>query len=307
MLIRISPDLKTEEIWATGVELASVMGHDREHGRRVFTFPPSKKQFVARFKNPVLMTDNWRIGKLGPATRDTLFSLFNHQPRVVEYDGVSVSWNNTHVNVWCPSIDTVLFAQALKQLFKKQNNFRTAVEIGCGSGFLSKFVLAKCPKLKSILINDINPFAIKCAKDNIHDARARFYCGDGLAKIKNKKIDLLICNPPYVPRPGSIDDNPYEGVGLLNYLLYHAKEHLNPGGVLVVNVSSLCADIVLKDKPALPVQLLTKMSVPLKVNNIMNNAAWLRYLTKKCGLKKRWKRGYEYWQELFIVALNNYV
>lgn len=47
------------------------------------------------------------------------------------------------------------------------------------------------------------------------------------------------------------------------------------------------------------------MSVPLKINNIMNNERWLNYFQKKCGLKKHFKNGYEYWQDLFIVSLTN--
>lgn len=303
MIIKISPDLKNQQIWANGIELCSIMGHDRRRGKRVSDFPATQKQLVATIKNPVLMTDNYRIAKMKPALRDTLFSLFNEKPRTVEYDGVSVFWDASHKNVWCPSIDTILFAKALKKLFKQKNDFKTAAEIGCGSGFLSKFVLAKSAKIESILVNDLNPFAVKCAMDNIKDPRANFYQGDGFAKIKNQKFDLLICNPPYVPRPGSIDDNPYEGVGLLNYLLHHAANHLNPKGIMVLNISSLCRAIVLRRTPDQTLHQLATMNVPLKVNNIMNNHGWLKYLTTRCGLKKRLKSGYEYWQTLFIVAL----
>ena len=305
MIIKVSSDLKTQEIWANGVELASIMGHDRERGKHVFTYPLNKEKFVVAMKNPVLLTDNFRIAKLRPALRDTVFSLFNERPRIVEYDGVSVFWDYSHINVWGPSIDTLLFAKALTKLFIVKNNFKTGAEIGCGSGFLSKFVLAKCKKMESILINDLNQYAVKCAMDNIKDNRAIFYHGDGLKKITNQKFDLLICNPPYVPRPDSLDDNPYEGVILLNHFLHQAQNHLNPGGVLVVNISSLCKHLVQKNKPTLPLKLLAKMSVPLKVNNIMNNERWLNYLRTKCRLKKHFKNGYEYWQDLFIVSLTN--
>jgi release factor glutamine methyltransferase len=222
----------------------------------------------------------------------------------VEYDGVSTFWDDSHINVWCPSIDTILFAKALNHLTAKGEKFKSAVEIGCGSGFLSKYLLAKFPGLESILINDISQYAVKCAMDNIKDRRATFYVGDGLEKIKNQKFDLIICNPPYVPRPESIDDNPYEGVGLLNHLLQEGDSYLNPGGMLVTNVSSLCERIVLKDRPKMSMTVVEKMTVPLKVNNIVNNQEWLDYLIKN-GMKKEYKDGYEYWQELKIAALEN--
>lgn len=302
MIIKISKDLKQEEVWANGVELASVMGKDRLRGKRVITYPDSKKMLVTKFKNPVLITDNYKIAQLNPTLRDTLFALFSSKHRIFEYDGVTTVSDPSHINVWSPSIDTVLFAQAVAKIFKNKNNFKTAVEIGTGSGFLSKYVLAKCKSLKSMLVIDINPYAIKSAMDNIKDSRAVFYSGDGLKKIKNQKFDLMICNPPYVPRPKSIDDNPYEGVGVLDYLMHQGQKHLNQGGVLLVNVSSLCQDLVYKTKPIMKSKIIAKMKVPLKVNNILNNQAWLNYLVKDRGLVKKIERGYEYWQEIVIIA-----
>ncbi|MBU2036713.1 methyltransferase [Patescibacteria group bacterium] len=304
MIIKISQDLKTQEYWANGVELASIMGKDRQSGQRVLTYPDDKKMLVHKFDRPVLMTDNYRIGQLAPGLRDTLFSLCASRPRIVEYDGVSTFWDESHINVWCPSIDTIIFAKALGQLVSKGERFKSAVEIGCGSGFLSKYVLEKFSGIKSILINDINQYAVKCAMDNIKDKRASFYVGEGLEKIKNQKFDLIIANPPYVPRPASIDDNPYEGVGLLNHLIQEGHKYLNPGGLLVTNVSSLCSGISLKEKPKMPITVIEKMTVPLKVNNIINNKFWLDYLIKN-GMKKEHKDGYEYWQTLSILALEN--
>ena len=301
MIIKISDNLKKQEIWANGTELASIMGKDRVGGKRAISYPLTKKEFVCAFKDPVLMTDTYRICKLDPTLRDTLFALYGNKPRIVEYDGVSVLWDDSHVNVWCPSIDTVLFAKALKNILKKKNNFRSALEIGCGSGFLSKYILAKSKELNTITINDFNPYAIKCAKDNIKDKRARFFIGDGMDILKNKKFDLIICNPPYIPRPKSIDENPYEGVGLLDHLLHHGQKYLNDGGVLILNFSNLCEEIVFKERPEMKMKILEKMKVPLKINNVLNNKKWLKYLIKK-GLKKNDREGYNYHHEIKVIA-----
>ena len=304
MIIKLSNGLKKQDIWANGVELASIMGKDRIGGKRVITYPLNKKAYVHTFKNPILMTDNCRIAKLNPALRDTLFALYSNKPRIVEYDNVSVLWDSSHINVWCPSIDTLLYAKALRKIIKQKNNFKKAVEIGCGSGFLSKYLLKKSRKIKSLLIIDINPYAIKCAMDNIKDCRASFYAGDGLKKIRGQKFDLIVCNPPYVPRPQSIDDNPYEGISLLNHLVHEGQKYLNKNGVIITNASSLCWDIIFKEKPKMKMKILERMKVPLKVNNILNNKNWINYLIKK-GLKKRCERGYEYWHKINIIMLEN--
>lgn len=96
------------------------------------------------------MTDNYRISQLNPTLRDTLLALYESRPRIVEYDGISTVWNQKHSNVWCPSIDTLLFAKALRKIFVENyckklaasvdiNNIKRAIEIGCGSAFLSKY------------------------------------------------------------------------------------------------------------------------------------------------------------------------
>jgi tRNA1(Val) A37 N6-methylase TrmN6 len=304
MIIKVSNDLKKEEIWANGNELANIMGKDRVKGKRVLNFPQENKLYVHTFDNPILMTDNYRIAKLNPTKRDTIFALFTSRPRIVEYDKVSVIWNREHASVWCPSIDTILFAKALKKLSKKLNKVKTVLEIGTGSGFLSKYLLVKNKNIKSIVINDLNPYAVDCAKLNIKDKRAKFVVGDGLKFAEDKKFDLVICNPPYVPRADSIDDNPYEGIELLNNLIHEGQKYLNEGGMLITNISSLCYRLVLKEKTKMKMKVIERMSVPLKVNNILNNKSWVDYLEKNC-LKKKYKDGYEYWQDLNIVLLEN--
>ena len=38
MIIEVSPDMRRQEIWANGHELASIMGQDRSGGRRIYDY-----------------------------------------------------------------------------------------------------------------------------------------------------------------------------------------------------------------------------------------------------------------------------
>ncbi|MBI4144094.1 class I SAM-dependent methyltransferase [Candidatus Woesearchaeota archaeon] len=301
MITQFNTAITRQAILANGDELASIMGKDREDGKRVHAYPDSMREWVYEFDDPVLVTDNWRISQLAPRIRDTLFSLFSSPKKWMEYDGISVHTSAPYRGVWSPSIDTLVFANALRQLFCDRQDFRVACEIGCGSGFLSKYVLHKLPEMNELLVNDLNVYAIRCAQDNIQDERAKFLVGDGLQIISRQKFDLLICNPPYVPRPNSIDDNAYEGIGLLEHLLSEGRKYLNKKGVLAVNASSLCPKLF--EKANAHVSLCSK-NVPLKVNNILNNQRWMAYL-RKLGLKYDNKNGYEYWHNINIVAIHN--
>ncbi|MBI3633004.1 MAG: class I SAM-dependent methyltransferase [Candidatus Vogelbacteria bacterium] len=306
MITRFSIDLKEQKIYANGHELASVMGLDKDgNGNRIYDYPDGRELFVATIKNPVLVTDIFKIGKFKPTVRDTLVKLLESSVKVTEYNGVKLSFEQgRYKGVWGPNIDTLLFCRALNKLDPELFNGKSVIEIGPGSGFISKYILERFSGINVITLVDLNPNAIQSSKDNIKDQRAKFVCGDAIKYIQGKKFDVLVCNPPYIPRQGSIDDNPYEGTGLINYLIAHSKEILNPGGVIITNLSSLSSKDVqraVKDVGAREIKL-DQMTVPLKVCNVLNNKEWMRYLLK-CGLKKKYKNGYEYYQTISISEI----
>ncbi len=301
MIIKFNSNLTEQEIYANGDDLSRALAMDKdERGSRVYTWPKDKRKLVVTFDNPLLVTDAHKICQLNPALRDTVFALFSYPLKITEYENTSIDFEQQkYPGVWGPSIDTLLFCKALKQI--NLEKVKTVIEMGCGSGFISKYLLNNS-NIKKIDIVDLNKYAIKCAKENIKDKRAKFHVGDALKFVKNKKYDLIICNPPYIPRPKSIDDNPYEGIYLLNYLLTKAKENLNKNGVIVTNISSLCEHLTTPLIKQSQVRKLESMQVPLKVYNVLNNPEWMKYLLEK-GLKKEIKQGYEYWQTINIVEV----
>ncbi len=304
MIQRFSEDLSKLEIYANGVELAQVMGLDRdEHGNRVHTWPNEKRVHVVDFENPVLVTDNYKIGQLEPVLRDTVFALCGSPVKTTEYGNTRLEFDQKkYIGVWGPSIDTLLFCKAVGN--SELRNTKRAIELGFGSGFISKFILNEAPDLELMTLVDFNGYAKLCAEKNINDKRARIVVGNGVDSIKEKKYDLMVCNPPYIPRPKSIDDNSYEGIGLLHYLITNASKHLNPDGRLIVNISSLCERIIRKaiDESNVSVRELDKMEVPLKVYNVLNNGEWMDYLLQK-GLIKNNRDGYDYWQTIRIMEI----
>jgi len=303
MIIKFDLNLKNQEIYANGDDLSRALAIDKdEKGNRVYTWPKNKKQYVVTLKNPVLVTDFYKICQLKPTLRDTVLALFSYPLKITEYENTSLEFEQQkYPGVWGPSIDTLLFCKALKKL--NLNNFKTAVELGCGSGFISKYLLNNS-KIKRIDLIDLNPHATRCAKNNINDARAKFYTGNAIDLIRGKKYDLIICNPPYIPRPKSIDDNPYEGITLLHFLITNAKNLLNKNGVIITNISTLCEHLTtpLIKNSNVKVKFLEILEVPLKVYNVLNNTEWMNYLLKK-GLKKQVKKGYEYWHTIKIVQI----
>lgn len=292
MLAKFSADLRTQEIFAVGREQTAIMGRN-EVGPDIL---------VHTFSDPVLVTDSYRIGRQNPTLRDSLFALYASWPRTIEYDGISVTWDsNRYIGVWGPSIDTLLIAKGLKKILAENSNTLTAIEIGCGSGYLSKYILRNCSKIKSMIVNDINPDAIKCARDNIQDIRAKYKAGDGLKLLSQNTFDLIVCNPPYVPRPNSVEINPYEGIGVLNKLIHDSHKYLNPGGTIVIGLSNLADRIVFAKKPKLQFRTIEEMNVPLKINNVLNNREWIGYLQDRNLIKDN-HNGYNFWHRIKVIS-----
>jgi release factor glutamine methyltransferase len=308
MYMEFNRDLTRQDVYANGAELANIMGRDRDRaGNRVYTYPKNEKMHVVSFDKPILVTDNYKIGKLPAALRDTVFALFASPQRITHYDGTTLEFYASKYNgVWGPSIDTLLFCRALAH--KDLTQVRTAIELGSGSGFIAKYVLEHAPHIEEITFIDLIDKAERCAKDNIDDKRAKIITGDAieyLAKEK-QKFDLIICNPPYIPRPRSIDDNPYEGISLLTYIINQHAEILSPQGSIITNISSMCEQAVMQtiNQAKVDVRQLDQMRVPLKVYNVLNNKEWMDFLIKEKGLSVDSHDGYDYWQQIAIVELS---
>lgn len=305
MILEFNRDLSKQNVHANGVELAQILGMDRDgKGRRLRTHPFEKKRRVAAFDSPVLATDAYRIGRLDPVLRDTVFALFASPLRVTRYSGTSLIFDERkYPDVWGPSIDTLLFCKAL--MAGSCIDAGHALEIGCGSGFISKCALRRMPRLKTMTLVDLNRSALACSRENIDDPRARFVVSDAYELLRRRRYGLILCNPPYIPRPKSIEDNAYEGVGLLTFLITHAGRLLSRGGRLIVNYSSLCGGSVRRAVKRSGVRAvpMASLRVPLKVYTVLNNPRWMRFLKKHAGLRKNRCRGYDYWHTITITEI----
>jgi len=120
-------------------------------------------------------------------------------------------------------------------------------DIGTGSGAIAISLKQEEPKLKMIA-TDISETAIQQAIHNakINDADITFMVGDMLQPIKdaNVKIDILVCNPPYIPQNENVevsvkDFEPHialfggeDGLKYYRTVLTQASEILNPTAMI---------------------------------------------------------------------------
>ena len=312
MLLAFDESLTEQRIVAHGAELASVLGRDRDAaGNPVTSYPDALTAEVAVISAPVLMTDYHRIAQLAPTLRDTVCKLYESPLRATSYRGTRLDFEQRrYPGTWGPNIDTLLVCRALPP--ERLRGVRRAVEIGSGSGFISKYLLEHAPDLEELTLVDIQPDAIECGRENVVDPRARYVAGDGLRFLdgdgtgQGKRFDLIVCNPPYIPRPGSLGGNAYEGIGLLAHFIERGEQHLLPGGRIVSVISSVSESVVrpLIDRRGVRCEVLDELNVPLKVLGVLNNPEWMQYLLSQKGLRPVWREGYDYWHTVRVCGLH---
>jgi len=317
MRIRFDPELRWQEAWAEGAaEVEGILdGSCEEDGEQVL---------LARFEDPVLVTDPWRIGQLEPRKRDVVNAFFGRSHRIVEYDSVTIDFDQTkYPRVWSPSVDTLLLCRAIRGLQEALSGARTVLEIGCGSGYLALYTMVSRARLGQPLddvhVVDIEPQAVACAMGALEAQSGGTVVSASLGRRGEALrvrggYDLILMNPPYIRRPPELtearyQDNPWEGVALIREMAERGRQFLNPGGSLLMMVSSLCDDLVVPWlESSFDVSEVDAMEVPLKVYSVTSgltakSRAWIRFLKESEGLMlyDAPRDGYDVWHRLRVL------
>jgi len=128
----------------------------------------------------------------------------------------------------------------------------TALDLCTGSGCLAILMANAFPNAAVDAI-DISADALAVAHRNIADYglddRVQAIESDLFAAVEGKRYDLILCNPPYVTT-AAMDALPAEyrhepalalaagtdGLDVVRRILGEARDHLNPGGILAIEV-----------------------------------------------------------------------
>ena len=150
-------------------------------------------------------------------------------------------------NVYEPAEDSFLLAENLNV-----QEAETVLDVGTGCGILG--ILA-AEKASSVVSVDVNPYAIRCAKENakLNDVRNKFYYVQGdlfTALSESFKFDLVLFNAPYLPAD---EDEMNSWIGrawaggamgrqVINRFIVETPNHLKQGGRVLLMQSTL-ADV----------------------------------------------------------------
>ena len=161
------------------------------------------------------------------------------QNRVIECiaGAKSISLQFRSEEVYTPEEDTFLLLNSALAEARPEDH---VLEVGCGSGFISRELALM---VESLLATDINPHAVRATKaKGIDTVRADLFQG-----IRGK-FDLILFNPPYLPTNAEERNDQWINYALdggesgretIDRFLKSLPDHLCPGGRALLLISSL--------------------------------------------------------------------
>jgi len=139
--------------------------------------------------------------------------------------------------IYNPGEDSFLLAKYVKKYAKGK-----ILDIGTGSGILAEIALENT---KDVLAVDINEEAVEyCKKKGINCVKS-----DLFSNIKGR-FDVIIFNPPYLPKDGDEDDEiriittgGEKGYEIIERFIKKSKNHLDRDGIILIVFSTLTGDV----------------------------------------------------------------
>lgn len=153
-----------------------------------------------------------------------------------------------------PRPDTELLVDEAIRLAKSREN-SLLIDIGTGTGCIPAALASRLPKARLVAV-DISPQALALARENAKRLgfadRIDFLEGDLFAPLGDKKADLILSNPPYIPtsdletlEPSVRDHEPRlaldggpDGLRVIERLAQEAGPFLAPGGKMLLEIGA---------------------------------------------------------------------
>ena len=146
-------------------------------------------------------------------------------------------------SIYEPREDSTLLERYVREYSKGH-----VLDMGTGSG-IQAITAAHSSKVESVLALDIQKSTIDYCNKNIKNIKIKFLVSDLFSTIKNnnkikiKKFDAIIFNPPYLPQELKVKDLTLEGgkkgYEVIERFLNEANNYLEPDGVILIVFSSL--------------------------------------------------------------------
>lgn len=157
--------------------------------------------------------------------------------------------------VLIPRPDTEILVEVALKRTESRSLYGRALDLCTGSGCVA-IALSKARSTWQLMATDTSQDALDAARHNaerlgaLHNLTLRR--SDLFAQLEPTKLDLITCNPPYIPaaeiatlapdirnfEPRLALDGGEDGLQLIRVIVTQAKHFLNPGGILAMEVGA---------------------------------------------------------------------
>jgi len=168
-----------------------------------------------------------------------------------------------------PRKETEMLGNKAIDILRGRNNgvSQKVIDVCCGCGNLGLAIKNKIPE-SDVYMSDITSEAVELAKENAkrlkYDGKVSVYQGDFLEKFNNdnflKKVDLVVCNPPYIPsskvlsmdveishnEPNEAFDGGMIGLKIIQRLISESFLYLKSDGWIAFEIGAGQGDLVMK-------------------------------------------------------------
>jgi len=237
-----------------------------------------------------------------PREKNAIKSAVTSVDKIVFHRGTIIHVDRQKENVFGPTIDTIILTEILNSHLNScdEGDMHSVLEVGPGSGLITTAV-ATHNKVSRVVSVEINGDAVNCTLKNLKingikpssklqsiSVRAEKFSPQNLGE----RFDFVVCNPPYIPEDPSIEDFTATGYGLAisgldlyDQLFKNLNILLNENGQLLIMMSSVSYDLVIKKLPtefvATPALRGERRRVPLDLDLLWGRPEWKDHLTQE--------------------------
>ncbi len=132
----------------------------------------------------------------------------------------------------------------------REKGYRSVLDLCTGSGAIAASVALACPEAH-VCASDISTDALSVARQNADalGAKVEYFQGDLFSAVAARRFDLICCNPPYISDADMENLQPEvrrepalalrggaDGLAFYHRIAASFRDHLNPGGAIVLEV-----------------------------------------------------------------------
>ena len=233
--------------------------------------------------------------------------LFRNGLVQIEWRGLKFLWRWSPV-LWPPSVDAFFLMSCLESRGLTKADVSSVLDIGSGTGFLGIALAKLNPAVRTVVLSDwlLTPalfgqlnWRINAPQTNAATVTSRVSMH---TDPPDAPFDLVVCNPPYLPKLAGCEDIGLEstvfGTDLLEHVIQNAKAL---GKRVLVQYSQIAHDQAKRAANAVGAMLDlvdSKQNVPFRVPHALDHLKYIESLIAERHLKRSKCKGHRYLHEL---------